>query len=386
MRQSDLYVSSIDAPDERHHLLDNYSTASVVGDRLLYVTQGNTLMSQRLDLRRLRLEAETQAIVDGVQVWPVASRGLFSASDSGVIVYVPGRPANPYLQLTWMDRAGIVRRKLGEPARYGQLALSPDEKQVAVEIEMGEPPDHWDVWTFDVARGVPSRVTFGPANYRDPVWSPDGRELAYGVQQPNDMADLYRKSVGGTREEVPLVRDQTAKYPEQWLPGGVVYLTGMTSKDRRVWLRPLADNAPAQPLLGGGFFVDEPQVSPDGRWVAYLSDESGRREVYVEPFRRAGRRVRVSPDGGGQPKWRRDGRELYYVNANGKLVAVSVQPGEELTVGLPQPLFDIKPFQADQDDYAVSADGQLFLVKVPVDSADGGKLQVVVNSPALQSR
>jgi eukaryotic-like serine/threonine-protein kinase len=225
MRQADLYVSSIDAPDERHHLLDNYSTASVVGDRLLYVTQGNTLMSQRLDLRRLRLEAETQAIVDGVQVWPVASRGLFSASDSGVIVYVPGRPANPYLQLTWMDRAGIVRRKLGEPARYGQLALSPDEKQVAVEIEMGEPPDHWDVWTFDVARGVPSRVTFGPANYRDPVWSPDGRELAYGVQQPNDMADLYRKSVGGTREEVPLVRDQTAKYPEQWLAGGVVYLT-----------------------------------------------------------------------------------------------------------------------------------------------------------------
>jgi hypothetical protein len=133
MRQADLYVSSIDAPDERHHLLDNYSTASVVGDRLLYVTQGNTLMSQRLDLRRLRLEAETQAIVDGVQVWPVASRGLFSASDSGVIVYVPGRPANPYLQLTWMDRAGIVRRNLGEPARYGQLALSRDEKQVAVE-------------------------------------------------------------------------------------------------------------------------------------------------------------------------------------------------------------------------------------------------------------
>jgi WD40-like Beta Propeller Repeat len=168
----------------------------------------------------------------------------------GRIVYVPGRPANPYLQLTWMDRAGIVRRKLGEPARYGQLALSPDEKQVAVEIEMGEPPDHWDVWTFDVARGVPSRVTFGPANYRDPVWSPDGRELAYGVQQPNDMADLYRKSVGGTREEVPLVRDQTAKYPEQWLPGGVVYLTGMTSKDRRVWLRPLADNAPTAASRG----------------------------------------------------------------------------------------------------------------------------------------
>ena len=135
MRQADLYVSSIDAPDERHHLLDTYSTASVVGDRLPYVTQGNTLLLQRLDLRRLRLEAETQAIVDGVQVWPVASRGLFSASDSGVIVYVPGRPANPYLQLTWMDRAGIVRRKLGEPARYGQLALPPDEKQVAVEIE-----------------------------------------------------------------------------------------------------------------------------------------------------------------------------------------------------------------------------------------------------------
>jgi eukaryotic-like serine/threonine-protein kinase len=127
-------------------------------------------------------------------------------------------------------------------------------------------------------------------------------------------------------------------------------------------------------------------VSPDGRWVAYLSDESGRREVYVEPFRRAGRRVRVSPDGGGQPKWRRDGRELYYVNANGKLMAVSVQPGEELTVGLPQPLFDIKPFQADQDDYAVSSDGQLFLVTVPVDSAEGGRLQVVVNSPALQGR
>jgi eukaryotic-like serine/threonine-protein kinase len=112
----------------------------------------------------------------------------------------------------------------------------------------------------------------------------------------------------------------------------------------------------------------------------------GTTRVYVEPFRRAGRRVRVSPDGGGQPKWRRDGRELYYVNANGKLMAVSVQPGEELTVGLPQPLFDIKPFQADQDDYAVSADGQLFLVKVPVDSAEGGRLQVVVNSPALQSR
>jgi Tol biopolymer transport system component len=206
----------------------------------------------------------------------------------------------------WLDRKGGRLGTVGEPGLYRQIALSPDGRRVALEI----PDDEgWDLWVMEISRGVASRVTTDPANEENPVWSPDGQELAF-QKGATDGPDLFRKGLRTGASAAPLLESPGGDHPEDWSRDGetLLYIT----EENSLWALPLAGDGSPELVLKTGFRLAEPRLSPDGRWLAYISDESGRWEVYVEPFRRPGERVRVSVDGGGQPKWRGDGKELFY--------------------------------------------------------------------------
>jgi Tol biopolymer transport system component len=213
----------------------------------------------------------------------------------------------------------------------------------------------------------------------DPVWSPDGQELIYHAG-----GNAFRQDLQAGAAAKPLfdLEPTTVPWPESWSGDGETLLY-ISSDD--VWALPLAEDGPPELVLDTGYRFDEALLSPDGRWLAYISDESGDWEVYTEPFRRPGERVRISVDGGGQPRWRQDGRELFYSSPRNMLMAVAVrEEAGRLEVGLPTELFEIPVVQREQvDDYAVSADGQRFLVKTRVEGTRRQKVHIVTNWTSL---
>jgi eukaryotic-like serine/threonine-protein kinase len=356
------FTIALDAPTERRRLLAERTVPEFARGHVLFV-RSNTLLALRFDERTREVRGESRAIAENVAVFAPAGLGRFSASSAGLIAYIPAVPSDA--QLAWVTRSGAPLSTIGEPQQYGQIALSPDNKQVAVELQKAN--GDYNIWIVDVARGVPTRMTFGGGSDRNPVWSPDGSQIVFGSTRDGPFA-LYRKSVTDGRPEVRLFETTEALYPENWTPDGrsIVYQNaGTPEKGRTAWIRPLDGPSTATPIVDIGFNVDELQVSPDGRLLAYISAESGRYEVYLSPLDGAGRKVRVSIDGGGQPKWRRDGRELFFVS-RGKVHAVEIRPGADPVVGLPEPLFELWETGPDFDDYAPSADGQRFLVKRPI--------------------
>jgi len=378
-----VHVASLEAPDERRRLLPAFVRAWHASDRLLFVQDG-TLLAQPFDSGRAELTAEPVAIASSVASFSqVPGWAWFSASEAGVLAYQEGDASGAF-QLTWLDRAGAPLGTLGEPALFDQLTLSPDGRHVAVGIPDG---GQNDIWTIDVARGVATRVTFDPADDSDPVWSPDSRELVFSSGRASPRP-LYRKDLRGSEPEALLPPDGSSDdaFPESWSPKGLFYMTvsGGNTGGAFWMLPPDGDGEPEQLMAKTEYRIDEPQLSPDGRWLAYISEESGRWEVYIDPFRRDGERVRVSPEGGGQPKWRSDGKELFYLSPAGQLMAVEVREGPSgLEVGLPTALFSAGRFLANEDHYAVSGDGQRFLVKAPLQQGSARSIHVVTNWPSL---
>jgi Tol biopolymer transport system component len=377
-----LYVASLENPEERRRIAPGEGYRQLVAGRWLFVRDA-TLLTQRFDPEGLGLAGEPVTVVSPVAV--LASTpgvGFFSATPSGALAWVEGQDDSG-VELVWCNREGKRLESVGKPGRYGQLALSPDERNLAVELKaqgQGFP----DIWTIDLARGVATRTTFDPGIDVDPVWSPDGRALVYSSYR-DDVFRIYRKALEGNEPESLLREDVENALPESWTPesGGIVYGTEGGTDEVFGLLAPEGDKEP-ETIPAKDFDLDEPQVSPDGRWLAYLSHESGEWEVYVEPYRRVGPRVRVSPGGGGQPKWRGDGKELFYAAPDGRLMAVEMQAGERgLEVGLPTPLFDARATDPIRDEYAVTADGQRFLVKVPVENQSSRRLHVIVNWTSL---
>jgi Tol biopolymer transport system component len=378
-----VHVASIDAPAQRRRLLPGGTRVVYASGQLLFV-RGGVLFAQPFDPGSLEVSSEPVPVADNVSYWSGwRDWGRFSASPGQVLSYRGGGGTSD-AQLVWLDRNGERLGTVGEPGNYHQIALSPDERRVAVEIPDAE--GQFDLWVMDVSRGVASRLTSDPANERDPVWSPDGQELAYGSFGVGDHG-LFRKDLSG--EPASLIpggsgaKGETRPIPDSWSSDGktLIYKTlGGTT----VWALPLEGGGEAEVVLNLEFILDEPQVSPDGRWLAYVSQESGAWEVYVQPFRRRGERVRISGDGGGQPKWRSDGQELFYAASDGRLMAVDVREGTAgPEVGLPTALFEIGNTDPTADTYGVSADGQRFLVRVPVQGDVEEKIHVVTNWTSL---
>jgi len=383
-----IFVTSFESPHDKRRVRPEAAHFQYA-DGYLLIVQDRILTAHRFDPGTLTASpgapiASSLSTYPGFNNW-----GWFSASNTGRLAWLSGA-RNSDLQLDWIDRDGKRIGTIGQPARYGQIVLSPDGHRVAAEVANSD--GRYDLWLIDVARGVPTRLTTDPANDRDPVWSPDGQRIVYSSDASGNQ-DLRLKELRGSSPPAPLPNEigqdpGNRDIAKAWLREGNTLLYLTIGAERTLWARSLDGDEPPEPLVKG-FYVDQPRVSPDGRWLAFISQESGRHEVYIEPFRRQGERVRVSVEGGAQPRWRGDGKELFFTSLEGALMAVDVDATEAgLTVGLPRMLIEAQNLRAvsdgpDYSDYAVTPDGQRFLVKRFTGQAERPRIHVLLDWSSL---
>jgi serine/threonine protein kinase len=349
--------------------------------RLLFLRRG-ALMEQRFDSDRLELSGE--AVQVAAQVGSFLDYGLFSASSNGVLVYRSAVGEN--YQLTWLDRQGIRIGTVTEPGGYNSMALSPDGRQVATSRTDPENTPHWDVWLLDVERNTSTRLTYEQVRATFPVWSADGSSVIFGSPHGNEV-DLYLKLASGAGDERILLKSTGGdKYATNSSRDGrfLLYTVENPETKRDIWVLPLQGDRKPIPFLRTEFNESSGQFAPDGHWVAYTSDESGREEIYVREFSpgsahgswdAAGKWL-ISNSGGTNPRWRGDGKELFYVGSDGKLMSVDISAKPIFKAGAPRPLFQLPPGFIGGD---VTADGRRFLIGVPVAQNASVPFTVVLN-------
>jgi len=344
----------------------------------LLFLRGDTLTAQAFDATRLELNGEPFPVAEMARNDSTIGAPSFSSSDDGVLAY---RSVRRDMQLAWVDRAGKQVGTIGPPGEYLNVALSPDGRRVV--IDRYDATYTRDLWLYDLARGTASRLTFGPADDSDAFWSPDGEQIVFGSNRgtPNG---LVRKSASGVGQEEVLVETSEVTYPRDWSSDGrfVLYQVLAPGTLSDLWVLPLFGDRKPIPYLQTRFNEAEGRFSPNGRWIAYNSGESGRNEVYVQPFPAAAGKWQISTDGGFNAKWSRDGKELFYIAADGKFMAVPVNTGARFEAGVPKALFQTAfvgfPF-GGSNHYGVSADGQRFLMNVPTGEGSAAPITVVVN-------
>ncbi len=373
-------AGSLDGGDTRV-ILRGQSHAVYVSGHLLFVRE-STLMAQSFDADDLTLDLDAFPIAEHVQVDADFSRGIFSVSENGVLVYQTGQPQGE-TQLIWFDRNGKETGSLGDKAVYSDFTLSPDLKKVVVSVSdprMGLPPD---LWIYEVARGLRTRFTTHPMADGRPLWSPDGSQVVFASIRKRTF-DLYVKSYAGSADEELLLEADYDQFPESWSANGqyLAYTNrGVPGTNSDIWVLPLSGDRKPIPFLQTEFRELGPQFSPDGRWIAYTSDESGGRdEVYVAPFPGPGRKVQISTAGGTAARWRQDGHEIFYLASDNKITAAQVvQQGPTFEVGAVKPLFAIRTGGRLGTIYRASPDGQRFLVNTSLEEERPSPLTLVVN-------
>ena len=346
---------------------------------LLFAREG-TLLAQRLDPGRLEPEGEPISVAGDVSFFTNVGGLQASVSAGRALVY--GRWVHEK-KLVWVDRKGAELGTLGAVGDYGDLDISPDGRRVAVSMSDAARGQNLDVWVLDAARGQASRLTSDRTDEFRPRWLPDNRQVAYQSDHLG-FYDLYRRSADGGPEETLLLDKHDKGIDDISADGRYALYASATDGPRGdLWALPLSGKAdPIRLTQTREFTEGMPRFSPDGRWIVFRSDESGRQEIYAQPFP-SGPKRQVSSGGGDAPAWSRDGKEIFYVSPDGRLnsVGVSVR-GDEFASSAPQPLFDLRLAGSpwlDPRQYAVAADGQRFLIVRRVEDAGLEALVVVLN-------
>jgi len=375
-KPSTIRVGSLDPTDAAVTLFKGVeSSVSYASGHVLFA-RDQTLMAQAFDLDARQLSGDAFPLAEDVS--PDGTRYLgASVSGNGTLVYAHGRsPAAR--QLTWFDRAGRALGTLGEAAPYMSLALSPDESRVAVAQETGNPPNV-DIWLIDLVRNVPSRQTVDLGT-ESPVWSPDGTHIAFASQR-SGKASLRQKLINATAGD-ELLLEGPGITPTDWSSDGrfIVY-ADRSSGNADLWVLPLFGDRRPFPLVRTSFEETLAVFAPDGRWIAFTTNEAGQRNVYVQAFPGTNGKTQVSRDGGSQPVWRADGKELFYLGVDGTLMAVPFDANRQSPPGVPQALFRTAApiFGSSHGQYAVTKDGQRFLVNATPQQSSEAPLTVVLN-------
>lgn len=366
---SGIYVGSLDQP--RGKLLVKAETHAGYSEGYLLFLRQAALMAQAFDVDRLQLDGEPFVIAERMK-WQIELSAAASGSQNGVLVYL-----NPprLFSLVWFDRSGKRLGAVGPPAVYSNPALSPDEKRLAVDIRDPKTGTR-DLWLFDLARGTSSRFTFDRADDFGAVWSPDGSRIAF-TSDRRGHRDFYQKPANGMGDEELLLESADFKNVEDWSRDGRALIYNFHSKagQEDLWMLPLVGERKPYPILKTPLAEHQAQFSPDGRWLAYTA--SG--DIFVRAFPQGGMH-QISTDGGEQPKWRRDGKELFYIAGQQKFMAAEVTATPaSFTVNTPRALFETGLFVGGRNFYVVSADGQRFLVLVPAEEGSALPLTVVMN-------
>jgi serine/threonine protein kinase/Tol biopolymer transport system component len=387
-----IYLGSLDSKASKRliesHWMATYAPASDGRDGYLIFARDGSVMAQRFDPQRLELTGKPIPIAEGIESNADVIDTYLSVSTNGTLVYRPsGQQVISHTQLTWFDRAGKQLGTVGLP-RDHHPALSPDGKRVAV-MRYFKSGTNSNIWVLDLARDAASRLTFSSARDEKPVWSPDGRRIAF-VSNREGRYGLYQKASSGEGEDELLLKSDEDTWTNNWSSDGRFLLYNTLTENADIWARPLieGDRQPI-PLVQTQFGEGGASLSGDGQWMAYGSNISGRSEVYVRLFRPgSGKGSQVPPEswlistqGGGSPIWRRDGRELFY-RTGGKIMAVEVKTGVSkgrptFKAGVPKLLFD--PRAVDYDDFAVTTDGQRFLINIPLLEDKARSVTVVLN-------
>src|SRR5579862_5685393 len=368
-----IYVAALDSKESKRLVNSNtnaaYASLAPGGPGYLLYIAGSDLVRQAFDLKKLVLAGEPAVLAHRVQIGLTRgmSRAAFSASQNGVLAYRT-RTETGHSELVWFDRQGRRLSGIGEPADYSNPALSPDEKRLVVS-RTDEQSRARNLWLFDLSSGASSRFTFEPVDETNAVWSPDSREVAFnGVH--NGGVDIYLKPVTGAAEPKVLLSSSENKQMECWSPDGRYLLYRI---DAKTWAFPLGGGQPTGP-----YAMEYPAISPDSRWVAYTSNESGRAEVYVQSFPPTEGRWQLSNIGGTEPLWRKDGKELYYISGD-RLMAVDVKANSgAFETGASRVLFEARlESTRRRSRYQVADNGKRFLVNLPIEVSSA--ITVTVN-------
>ena len=379
-----IYATSLAKPSERVHLLTtNTSALYAPGDDgknyLLWQREG-TLVAQEFDPGTLKLVGEFRTVSNRVAASPPGQM-MAAVSFNGLLVY---SSADTVSQLSWFNRAGKALGTVGEPGEYENFRLSTDGRRVAAaRHNAGEA----DLWLLETDRGVASRFTSRPGANNYPIWSPVGRTVVFRYG-PN----LFRKEATGTGDAERLTGPTDNQYATDWSSDGrwVLYYEITASTGSDLWVLPMTPDrkpeAKPRPYLRTQFNERSGRFSPEANphWVAYDSDESGRDEVYIDAFPEPHNKVRISTGGGRFPEWSPDGRELFYVAPNLKLMAVSLKTvGNAAETSTPRELFALPTFEDGFNPYDVAPDGQRFLVRTLPEGQASQPLTLLRNWPAL---
>jgi Tol biopolymer transport system component len=400
-RTAEVRLADLDGRETVRFRIDDGSRIAYVPPRSgareghLLFARGDALMAQPLDSTTLSPTGEAVQIVSNIGGLDNQAPGAFSVSSTGALAYL-SEDLWDTTQLTWFDRKGTPLGVVGPPAKYNDLSLSPDETRLAVTRREGF--DNSDIWLVDLARNVPSRFTFDAQQDWHPVWSPDGSRLAFSSTRlfGGRTNSVFWKDARNIGNEEVLHRAEANLRLDDWSPDGKFLLIHQTTSRGDLWVLPMEPDTPGGvrklvPYIQSTFSETRAQFFPmipsDGRhWVVYTSNESGQLEIYVESFPRGAPKKRVSTNGGMQPRWRRDGKELFYMTLDRKLMAVDVTTGPELEFGSPKELFQTRLSRGGSSTppvlrYDATRDGKRFLINSEPESAQvtSAPITVVVN-------
>jgi eukaryotic-like serine/threonine-protein kinase len=360
-----IYIGEIGS-NESKFLLQADSDALYAPPGFLLFLRDDTLMAQRFDADGQKLEGEALPVAQHVASPELFRQGLFSVSGTGMLVYETAGTSIGG-QMAWFDDNGKQLAEVGEPGAF-DLSLSPDGKQLAYVVQKQTEAKNDDIWMIDLQRGVQTRFTNGPSDNKLAVWSPDGARIAYSSARQSGYK-LYVASASGTGVAEPLIESDADEYPSDWSRDGkyiaLTFSGWKKQTNNGIWVLPLFGDRKPFPYLPSQFNESDAVFSPDGRWLAYASDQSGSVEVYLSPFPAGGGKWQVSRGGGDQPEWNRDGSALYYVAPGGKMMEASIQEkGATVVVGEPRQLFQAARAGTSLGarSYCVTRDGKRFLV------------------------
>jgi len=370
-----IFVGSLDS-NEKRFVVEAAANATYAAPGYLLFYRDKALLAQRFDLERFALTGEPTTILNDIQYQPQVKRAVFGASENSLLVAQTGSGV-ALSQLAWFDRKGKELGALGKPDVYGNVLIAPNGKAVAVSMT-DIASQNTDIWIYDLQGDSAKRLTFDPSADSVPIWSPDAARLVFASNRLS-FNDLYMKNVDGAQEEKSVLHEDIDKFPNDWSRDGKYILY---TRHTDLWFESL-------PKLEKSLFLKAPSVlrngqfSPDGKWVAYASNETGKWEIYVTSFPEPRGKWQVSVSGGEQPRWRSDGKELFYLSSDSKMMAVPVTTGANFEARTPVALFQATPRQPipvfDLFVYDVSRDGQRFLINTQVKQAETQPMSVVLN-------
>jgi Tol biopolymer transport system component len=383
-----IYIGELDSNARRRVASAGTNGVYVKPGYLLYVQEG-TLLAQPFDAAKQVTTADAVPIAEDIDYSGGGGqpRYAFSASEMGMLAYKSSRSQENW-QLTLYDRSGKLLGTIGDPARIQYAVFSPDGRTVAFSREDPRKASSADIWLHDMVRGGERRLTTNDGfNNGTPVWSPDGHFIAFPAgHQKSPGLSLIRQAIDGTSREELLTTE--VGVPTDWSRDGRYILADRngdrTGKD--LWVVPLSEGGKPYPYLETPFSERRAKISPDGKWVAYVSDDTSRNEIYVDSFPQRSGKQQVSIHGGDRPVWGRSGNELFFIGADQTMMAADIRDrGDRLDVGVPKSLFQVRVSMglgSDRSGFDVSDDDR-FLIPTLVNSGSAVPLTLVVNWPTL---